>query len=245
MFHSIPTHNRHAELVSAPIVQPGLKAHGKKWALSRKASAAKRVQGDEIGRARARSNRAGAILGAVAVLLAPTAAWAHPGHDGAGGLYAGVAHPLTGIDHLVAMLLVGVWAGLLAPRSRWAFALPAAFLGAMLTGFAASAAIGGTFAEPLILLSLVALGVAAAFRFRAPVPLAMATVAVFGFAHGLAHGFETPSGAFPAIFAAGFAISTAVLYGIGLWLVRILPASAMRLLGAAGAGIGLLLASAG
>jgi urease accessory protein len=182
---------------------------------------------------------------AAALALVPTAAWAHPGHDGAGGLYAGVAHPLTGIDHLVVMLLVGVWAGLLAPRSRWALALPAAFLGAMLTGFAASAAIGGTFAEPLILLSLVALGAAAAFRFQAPVPLAMATVAVFGFAHGLAHGFETPSGAFPALFAAGFAITTAILHGLGLWLVRILPAPAMRLLGAAGAGLGLLLASAG
>jgi urease accessory protein len=188
-------------------------------------------------------------LVAAALAFAPTAAWAHPGHEGAGGLYAGIAHPLTGIDHLVAMLLVGVWAGLLAPKSPrgllGAMALPLAFLGAMLTGFAASAAIGGIFAEPLILLSLVGLGAAAALRFRAPVPLAMATVAVFGFAHGLAHGFETPSGAFPALFAVGFAITTATLHGLGLWLVRILPAPAMRLLGAAGAGLGLLLASAG
>jgi urease accessory protein len=182
---------------------------------------------------------------AAASAFAPTVAWAHPGHEGAGGLYAGVAHPLTGIDHLVAMLLVGVWAGLLAPKSRWAMALPLAFLGAMLTGFAASAAIGGAFAEPLILLSLVGLGAAAAFSFQAPMPLAVATVAVFGFAHGLAHGFETPSGAFPALFAAGFAITTATLHGLGLWLVRVLPAPTMRLLGAAGAGLGLLLASAG
>jgi urease accessory protein len=115
----------------------------------------------------------------------------------------------------------------------------------MLAGFAASAAIGGAFAEPLILLSLVALGAAAAFRFQAPVMLAMTVVAVFGFAHGMAHGFETPSGAFPALFAAGFAVSTASLHGLGLWLVRTLPAPAMRVLGAAGAGIGLMLGFAG
>lgn len=182
---------------------------------------------------------------AAALALAPTAAWAHPGHDGTGGLYAGVAHPLTGIDHLVAMVLVGVWAGLLASKSRWALALPAAFLGTMLAGFAASAAIGGSFAEPLILLSLVVLGAAAALRFRAPMPLAMTAVAVFGFAHGMAHGFETPSGAFPVLFAAGFAASTAALHGLGLSLARILPAPVIRMLGATGAGIGLLLASAG
>lgn len=183
-------------------------------------------------------------LGAIAV-LAPSAAWAHEGHAGGGGFYSGLAHPLTGIDHMIAMLLVGVWAGVLAPRSRWTMALPASFLGAMLAGFFASAAIGGGLTEPLILLSLVALGAIAALRFRAPVPLAMAVVAVFGFAHGLAHGFETPSGAFPALFAAGFALATAILHGLGLWLVRVLPAAAMRLLGAASAGLGLALGFAG
>ena len=182
---------------------------------------------------------------AIAMALVPSAAWAHPGHGGAGGLFAGIAHPLSGIDHLVATLLVGVWAGLLAPKTSGILALPIAFLGSMLAGFAASAAIGGSLAEPLILLSLVVLGGAAAFRFRAPAPLAMTAVAVFGFAHGMAHGFETPSGAFPALFAGGFAVSTAALHGVGLSLARILPAPVTRMLGAAGAGIGLLLASAG
>lgn len=184
-------------------------------------------------------------LAAATLALIPTAALAHPGHDGAGGLYNGIAHPLTGIDHLVVMLLVGVWTGLLAPRSRRALALPAAFLGAMLAGFFAGPMIGGGFAEPMILASLVALGAAAAFRFRAPVSLAMIAVALFGFAHGMAHGFETPGGALPAVFAAGFALSTAALHGFGLWLARILPGPAMRALGAASAGLGLLLASAG
>lgn len=184
-------------------------------------------------------------IACAAALVSPAAAWAHPGHEGTGGFYAGVAHPLTGSDHLVAMLLVGVWAGLLAARSRRAMMLPGMFLVAMLIGFVASASIGGSFAEPLILVSLIALGGVAAFRFRAPVPVAMAMVGVFGFAHGLAHGFETPSGALPALFAAGFALATATLHGLGLWLVRALPASATRVLGAAGAGLGLALGFAG
>ncbi|MBV1688502.1 HupE/UreJ family protein [Novosphingobium sp. G106] len=182
---------------------------------------------------------------AAAMALLPTAAWAHPGHEGAGGFYAGIAHPLTGVDHLVAMLLVGVWAGVIGPKRRSALALPAMFLGAMLAGFFAGPLIGETLAEPLILLSLVALGAAAAFRLRAPMPLAVAAVAVFGFAHGMAHGFETPGGAFPVLFAAGFTVTTAMLNGLGLWLVRVLPAPVMRVLGAAGAGLGLVLASAG
>lgn len=192
-----------------------------------------------------RYNRSLPLCIVAATALLPTAAFAHPGHgEAAGGLFAGIWHPLTGADHLVAMVLVGIWAGLLA-KGRAALTLPAAFLAAMIAGFATSALIGGSYAEPLILASLVVLGAAAAFKFRAPAPLAMAAVAVFGFAHGMAHGFETPGGAFPALFAAGFLASTAALHGLGLWLARVLPLPAMRLIGAGGAGLGLLLAGAG
>jgi urease accessory protein len=181
-------------------------------------------------------------LAGVALALAPATAWAHPDHAGAGGLLAGLEHPLTGVDHLVAMLLVGLWAGLLAPKSPRALALPATFLAAMLAGFVTSAFVGGGFAEPIIVLSLVALGAAAALRLRAPMALATGVAALFGFAHGLAHGFETPGGAFPALFAVGFLASTGALHAFGLWLARVLPAPAMRVLGAAGAGLGLVLA---
>jgi urease accessory protein len=179
---------------------------------------------------------------AAALALAPATAWAHAGHDGSGGLISGLEHPLTGVDHLVAMVLVGLWAGLLAPKSRLALSLPAAFLAAMLAGFVTSAFAGADFAEPLILLSLVVMGAAAALRLRAPMPLAMGAAALFGFAHGLAHGFETPGGAFPALFAAGFLVSTGALHTLGLWLARVLPVPAMRALGVAGAGLGLVLA---
>jgi urease accessory protein len=181
------------------------------------------------------------LLAAI-VALSPTAAWAHPGHEGAGGMLAGIVHPLTGIDHLVAMLLVGLWAGLLAKELRGALMVPPAFLAAMLTGFVATAFVGGAFAEPMILASLIVLGAAAALHFRARVPVATAIAAVFGFAHGMAHGFETPEGSFPALFAAGFLLSTAALHAAGLWLARVLPVSAMRLIGAGGAVLGLAMA---
>jgi len=184
-------------------------------------------------------------LAAAALLLAaPTAAWAHPGHEGTLGFASGFAHPFTGIDHLGAMLLVGLWSGLLLRQSRAMWALPAAFLVAMLAGFGLAGTIGGSAAEPLIVLSLLALGGAVALRARAPMPFALAAVALFGFAHGQAHGLETPAGAFPALFAAGFLMATGVLQGAGLWCARVLPASVLRAIGAAGAGLGLVLAGA-
>jgi urease accessory protein len=167
----------------------------------------------------------------LAPLLAtiPTAAWAHPGHEGGAGFVAGMWHPLTGADHLVGMVLVGVWAGLLAPQKRASMLIPLGFLAAMIAGFISSAVLGGGLAEPLILLSLLVLGLAAAFRIRPPVQLATAAAALFGFAHGMDHGFETPKGAFPALFAAGFIVSTACLHGVGVAIVRVLPGPVIRL----------------
>ena len=185
-----------------------------------------------------------ARLAGAALLVAPGPAWAHPGHDGAPGFASGFAHPFTGIDHLGAMLLVGLWTGLLLRQSRAMWALPAAFLAAMLAGFALAGTIGGGAAEPLIVLSLLALGGAVALRARAPLPFALAAVMLFGFAHGQAHGLETPAGAFPALFAAGFLVATGVLQGAGLWCARVLPAPVLRAIGAAGAGLGLVLAGA-
>lgn len=182
------------------------------------------------------------LAAGILLLIAPSAAWAHPGHEGTLGFASGFAHPFTGIDHLGAMLLVGLWTGLLLRQSRAMWALPAAFLAAMLAGFGLAGTIGSGMAEPLILLSLLALGGAVALRARAPMPFALAAVALFGFAHGQAHGLETPSGAFPALFAAGFLLATVSLQGAGLWLARVLPAPVLRGIGAAGAGLGLLLA---
>lgn len=167
-----------------------------------------------------------ALAGALALI--PSAAWAHPGHDAGTGLLAGVAHPLTGADHLVAMVLVGVWAALCAPKTKTALLVPGAFVATMVLGFAISAFVPGLPAEALILASLAVLGIAAGAGLRAPLPLAAGAVAVFGFGHGLAHGFETPEGAFPALFAGGFVAATAALHGLGMAAARFLPAPLTR-----------------
>jgi urease accessory protein len=172
----------------------------------------------------------------------PTAAWAHPGHDGSAGFVAGLAHPLTGLDHLVAMALVGVWAALFAPKTRTVLLVPGAFVAAMILGFAISAYSPGLPAEGLILASLAVLGIAAGTGLRAPLPLAVAAAGLFGFGHGLAHGFETPAGAFPALFAAGFVASTAALHGLGMLAGRFVPAKLMRGISVIAAGSALVLA---
>lgn len=179
-----------------------------------------------------------AIGGATLVAMWAGPAGAHPGHGGS-GFSAGLLHPLSGTDHLMAILLVGLWAGLVMRQATWV--LPAAFLTAMLAGFGFGAGFGGAMAEMLILLSLLALGAAVAMTSRAPIVLAAAVVGLFGFAHGLAHGLETPAGALPLGFAAGFLISTAMLHGAGLALARLVPVAATRAVGVLGVGLGALL----
>ncbi|MFT3964662.1 MAG: HupE/UreJ family protein [Sphingobium sp.] len=179
---------------------------------------------------------------AMAVLTLPAVpALAHPGHE-EGGFVSGLLHPLTGMDHLAAMLMVGLWAGLAAGRALWV--LPAAFLSTMLAGFGygALAHQGGSGAEMVIILSLLALGGAVAARLRAPLVLAAALAGLFGFAHGMAHGLESPGGQAALGFAGGFLAATALLHVAGLALARHVPARWVRGLGLAGAGLGFLLA---
>ncbi|OCC22388.1 urease [Croceicoccus estronivorus] len=182
-------------------------------------------------------------LAALAVGLFPASAMAHPGHDGAHGFANGIMHPLTGIDHLLAMLFVGLGAALFVKRRGWL--IPATFLASLVVGFLTAGYISGSLVEATILVSLIALGLATAFRLEAPVQLAILPVAAFGYAHGAAHGIEMPQGAAPALFAAGFFLSSAILHAGGYWLSRILPLPALRIFGAAGAGMGLLLAGLG
>lgn len=183
------------------------------------------------------------IVTVVIAAVTASPALAHPGHDGF-GLAAGILHPLTGIDHMAAMLMVGLWAGLIAGRATWV--LPASFLAAMLGGFAYGivAHVGGMGVEIAVILSLVALGAAVVLKLRAPLALAGGAAGLFGFAHGMAHGLESPGGPASLGFAGGFLIATALLHGAGLLLVRHMPATWARAIGAVGAGVGLLLAGA-
>lgn len=159
-------------------------------------------------------------LTAAAALLAASAApaLAHLDPQEHGSFMAGVTHPLFGADHILAMVAVGLWAALLA-RSRGRPALwlvPAAFVGTMCAGFAAALlALPLPFVEPVILASVVAIGLLAAMALDVPTALAMAMAGFFAFFHGHAHGGEL--GAATALsYGAGFALSTALLHVAGI-----------------------------
>ncbi|MFO1150605.1 MAG: HupE/UreJ family protein [Alsobacter sp.] len=149
------------------------------------------------------------------LLVLSGAAQAHPGHEGVSGLAAGLAHPLSGVDHVLAMLAVGVLAAMIGGRALWA--LPAAFLGMMaLGGLAGMAQLGLPAVEAGIALSVLVLGLALAFRRLPGVAAASAIVGGFAVFHGYAHGAELPALASGATYAAGFLAATAFLHACGL-----------------------------
>jgi urease accessory protein len=170
----------------------------------------------------------GVVLAAFVVALAPLPALAHPGHPEAAGFLAGVLHPLGGMDHLLAMVMVGLWAGLLGGAAR--LALPGAFLAAMLVGFGlgvAGMALPGV--EAGILASAVVLTVLAALAAPLPVTLAAGLVAVAGVLHGTAHGAEMAADAAAFAYATGFLLATAALHAAGIAVALPLAPVARRL----------------
>ncbi|MDF0542975.1 HupE/UreJ family protein [Sphingobium sp. H39-3-25] len=155
----------------------------------------------------------------------PGTALAHPGHGAGGGFVAGLLHPLTGADHLAAMLLAGAWAGIIGGRA--ARVLPVTLLAAMLAGFATAALVPAGLSEAMIGLSVIGLALAALLRLRPPLWLAAAGVALAGLGHGFAHGLEAPGGVARIGFVFGFLATAAALQLAGLSLValarRVLP----------------------
>jgi len=147
------------------------------------------------------------------LLLLPAAAFAHGGDGIPSGFADGLGHPIGGADHLLAMVAVGLWAALTGGAARWAY--PSSFLGGMVAGGLlglAGAALPAM--EPAILASVIVLGAAVALAARAPLGIACAGLALFGLAHGNAHGLEAFEGG--AAYVAGFLIGTAVLHAFGL-----------------------------
>jgi urease accessory protein len=168
------------------------------------------------------------------------AASAHSGADAGAhhGLVAGFLHPLTGVDHLAAMLAVGVWSALTARSARDTLWAPLAFAAMLLAG--ALAAVAGLHlpaVEPVIAASLLVIGLLAAARLRLPAGLGAALVGGFALFHGIAHGAELVGSSSALL---GMVLATALLHGIGLaagWALRrhsLLP----RLAGAGVAALG-------
>lgn len=143
-------------------------------------------------------------------------AFAHLDPAEHGSFMAGVSHPLFGVDHILAMVAVGLWAALLGGRAIWL--VPTAFVGTMAVGFAAALlAWPLPFVEPVILASVVVIGLMAAVALNVPTALAMLMVGFFAFFHGHAHGGELGA-AGAASFGVGFAVSTAALHAAGIAL---------------------------
>ena len=173
------------------------------------------------------------IFSASALLLSPALALAHPGHDHT-GVMSGIAHPVFGLDHLLAMLAVGLWAAQQTGTARWA--LPLTFVTTMLVGgLLGFAGIELPLLETGIAGSVLALGLLVALAVRPPVAVAAALTALFALSHGVAHGLELPALSSPWGYAAGFIAATAALHGIGYVVARNLPQVATPLVRIAGA----------
>src|SRR5690349_1601896 len=155
------------------------------------------------------------IIGLTALLaLLAGPALAHPGH-----VESGFLHPLTGTDHLLAMVGTGMWAALLATRRLSATLLvPAAFLAMMAIGAAAGfAGIKLPLSEAGVLASIFMLGGLVVAAVRPPLALAILVVGGFAVLHGYAHAIEAPQGD-PGRYIVGFLMATALLQAVGLGL---------------------------
>lgn len=162
-------------------------------------------------------------LAAVAVpLLAAPEAFAHPTDGALGGLTTGFIHPFGGLDHLLAMAAIGLWAARLNGRARWG--VPLAFLAVMalagLAGMNGFGPLGIWGVDTGAAASVAALGLLLALGVRLPAPPAAALAGLFAVAHGLAHGTEMPLAAAPMAYAVGFVAASAALHALGFAAAR-------------------------
>ncbi|TSA52380.1 MAG: urease accessory protein UreJ [Nitrosomonadaceae bacterium] len=142
---------------------------------------------------------------------------AHPGHTN--GAMAGIIHPFLGLDHLLAMLAVGVWAAQLGGRARWL--VPVSFVTLMaLAGGIGMVGIVMPMIESGIATSVLLLGLLIAFSIKVTPAAGACIVSFFAVFHGYAHGVEMPQFVTPWQYGSGFVLSTAALHGFGLLLGR-------------------------
>lgn len=183
----------------------------------------------------------------VALVFAVAPAQAHTGAGAVFGLAAGISHPLHGIDHLLAMIAVGMLAALRGGRALWI--VPLAFVGVMVLGGVLGVAnVPLPFVELGIALSVVVLGALVAFDARFATPVVAAIVGFFALMHGHAHGTEMPGTALGMTYGLGFVAATAALHGLGIGIglagTKQAFRSAVRFGGAAMAVAGLVLLAA-
>jgi len=186
-------------------------------------------------------------LAFLAAFLAPTAALAHTGVGDTSGFMHGFMHPLGGLDHQLAMILVGIFAYQLGGRALWL--VPLTFVGVMaIGGLLGVAGIPVPFIELGIALSVIVLGAIVAFGVKVPVAAAMGIVGLFAIFHGHAHGSEMPMDASGLEYGLGFMLATAILHAVGIGIgfligmtTKWLGDNVYRVAGGLAAGVGILL----
>jgi urease accessory protein len=160
-----------------------------------------------------------ALFGLLAYVTILPVAEAHTFGSQGAGLMAGLTHPFVGLDHLLAMFAVGIWAGQLGGRAVWL--IPLTFVSIM-----AAAATLASFGlllplmEPAIACSVMVLGLLIAGSVRLPTSVCALLVSLFAVFHGYAHGLELPQAASPILYGAGFVLATALLHGLGIGFAR-------------------------
>jgi urease accessory protein len=182
------------------------------------------------------NNRLSAALLTMLMTTVSESVWAHTEAGQASGLIAGLLHPVSGLDHVIAMVAVGLWGAQLGRPAVWV--LPVAFPMVMAVGgFLGLVGVHLPGIELGIALSGVILGLAVMKVWRPPLTVALALVAGFAIFHGHAHGVELPAGANGLTYSFGFVIATGLLHGVGiaLGLIQLLPRGdlALRGMGAA------------
>jgi urease accessory protein len=152
---------------------------------------------------------------AVLATLVSTAALAHPGDHSHLGIAAGFAHPFTGLDHLLAMTAVGLWASQLGDRAVWLLPLtfPAVMAAGAVLGFGGVALPG---VEIGIAASVLVLGGAVALSYRPTLAMSLPVIGLFALLHGYAHGVELPAATSALGYCAGFVAATLILHLAGL-----------------------------
>jgi urease accessory protein len=150
-------------------------------------------------------------------LAAPSTAHAHVGVGPTSGLLQGLIHPFTGLDHLAAMVGVGLWAAQIGGRARWI--VPLTFVAVMSAGgLLGTLGVSIPFVEPGILASVLVLGVLIAAAVRLPLVASCLIVGLFAICHGHAHGAEMPETASGLAYGIGFVSATGFLHSCGVAL---------------------------
>ena len=156
------------------------------------------------------------LIALLSSLMMAQPAFAHVSEEGlTGGFISGYIHPLLGWDHVAAMVAVGIWGAFLGSRAIWVLPIVFPFI-MVIGGILGMVGVPVPFIVPGIALSSIIIGLAIAFKWRAPLWIASVIVGLFAIYHGYAHGQNLPAASNPIAFALGFVLGSGTLHLIGI-----------------------------